>query len=287
MSLTQVIQRQEVRDAFRANAIKERTPKAIRSCPLLVPPTTKLYGIVGHAFDYLARIHLRRKLEGSAVTVLDYGWFAEHEKHRLEWHCVRKQDYKFWVASLSRAKTAAQRYQEGDDNLLQMSQYCQLLANVEILARSGRFDPDFRPHVDISNELIQMIEILDRQEEFCPETLCVLNPRFEAASLVGGADADLVLDDRLIDFKTASRPIVRLEYQLQLAAYTALQRKAGLEGVPPEQQPEFRKVELYFARFGILLSWSLEELFPDGGFDRFCTAFDAELGDEDGGVLFE
>ena len=156
MSLTQVIQRQEVRDAFRANAITERTPKAIRSCPLLVPPTTRLYGIVGHAFDYLARIHIHRKLVGAAVTVLDYGWFAEQEKHRLEWHCVRKQDYKFWMTSLSRAKAAAQKYLEGADNLLQVSQYCQVLANLEILARSGYFDPDFRPHIDISNELIQI-----------------------------------------------------------------------------------------------------------------------------------
>ena len=74
------------------------------------------------------------------------------------------------------------------------------LAYLENIYRINIVDDNaFKPlPAAILNDLQAMLDLL-RPEEFRATTRCVLNPTFPASALVGGADADLIIDDTLID----------------------------------------------------------------------------------------
>ena len=104
-----------------------------------------------------------------------------------------------------------------------------------------------------------------------------MNPEFAASEKVGGADADLVIDNRLIDLKVTLKPSVKIDYLLQLVGYAALHKMGGIIYPDFEHKDSFQTVELYFARQGVLVQWSIDELFPSNGFDHFCAIFESEV----------
>lgn len=99
-----------------------------------------------------------------------------------------------------------------------------------------------------------------------------MNPSFGASSaLVGGADADLIAGDELIDWKVVKRPRQGLRSHLaQLAGYAILSQ---MEGRP------LKTCSLYFARHGITLSIPTAELLSDN-IDEAIERFKRALGGE-------
>src|SRR5260221_14659176 len=94
----------------------------------------------------------------------------------------------------------------------------------------------------------------------------LLNPTFGAAShLVGNADADLIVGDLLVDFKTTARQEVPQKYVLQLVSYLILARYARNLGLP---FPEIRRIGILFTRHGSLLSRDVSELCATSAFEQ-------------------
>lgn len=276
MSLLKFIKRPAIRDAFKTLAIPARTPSWCRGRKPDVASVDTPPGMIGTAFDYLARFHLSRQLQDTQVTLLEGEWIAEKAQPRLDAICGSK-DRRRWRTIVRQARKAAKEYAQGADNLRELADLSQQLASLDVLYRSGRFDPAFKPSANATNELMKLIGHLDPLARFSPQNRCILNPSFDAGQKVGGADADLVIDDRLIDLKTSGKLSVRLDDLLQIVGYAALQRLDGLECGGAKFDQPFQSVELYFARFGELLKWRLEDLFPDKGFDRFCAVFEKEM----------
>lgn len=79
----------------------------------------------------------------------------------------------------------------------------------------------------------------------------VLNPAFEGSRDVGGADADLILDGCLIDFKAMINPRVENLWLYQLLGYVFLDYC---------NRYQIDEVGIYLARQGVFLRWSLSEL---------------------------
>ncbi len=81
----------------------------------------------------------------------------------------------------------------------------------------------------------------------------LLNPVFAASSqLVGGADADLITGDLLVDIKTTKKSAIDVVHLDQLLGYLLLARKA--RSVDPTF-PVVDRVGLYYSRHGHL--WSV------------------------------
>ena len=78
-----------------------------------------------------------------------------------------------------------------------------------------------------------------------------LNPQFEYSRVVGGADADLIVNGMLIDIKATLNPRLEKEWVWQLLGYALLDRF---------DRHEIQYVGLYMARQGLLVWWSLDEL---------------------------
>jgi len=78
----------------------------------------------------------------------------------------------------------------------------------------------------------------------------VVNPILPGSALVGGADADLVLDGCLIELKVSAMSRVNPAWLRQLLAYLLLDR---------DDQLAIRRIGIYLARHGVLIEWDVEE----------------------------
>jgi len=284
MSLTQFVQRPAIKNAFNTYATKERTPRCLRRQPILVRSTSRLPDLVGNALDYLARFHLARKLRDAPIEVYQRERVAELGITRLGMMAyaspdfVSDQDRGYWRQAFDEAQSEVENYVNGASDIQRAAVAVQVFGHLDFMYRNPRrFDANFRPQAEISNELVSLLELFDPLARLAPQRHCLLNPAFAASAKVGGADADLVIDDRLIDFKVTVKPSVTVDHMLQLAGYAALHRLGGIVYPEYEHKDSFHTVELYFARQGVLVQWPIDELFPDGGFDSFCEIFEAEV----------
>ncbi len=287
MSLGEFVRQPIIKEAFKKFATKDRTPKWLRSKPILVPHEGSLNwtGRLGTAFDFLARFHLARQLHGTPVQIAHGGLAAEFLDGRYD-SAVLMDDSIIFTDSdadspegLKRARIEVTAYIEGDGNISALADKCELLGQLAIYHRGNQHNPVFSPFPETRRQLLSLMEVFDANvSELMPHSVCFLSASFDAGDLVGGAVADLVVDDRLIEIKTTKTACVTLDMLLQISGYAALQRMGGLSMNGVSSDTDFSSLEIYFARYGALVRWSIDELFPGDGFDRFCQVFEAVAG---------
>ena len=97
------------------------------------------------------------------------------------------------------------------------------LAQLDAIVRARYVDPnigivDDRDVMDERNLLATLNRFIKDSPSFNfkADTICELNPVFKASALVGGADADLIIDRTLIDIKTTKKPELQREHFNQL-----------------------------------------------------------------------
>jgi hypothetical protein len=136
------------------------------------------------------------------------------------------------------------------------------LAQLDTYFRSGIIDEDFgaiyEEDVMDLGRLLSCVEL----EKFKAQQTCVLNPTFrEASLLVGGADADLLMDGKLIDIKTTSKLEMKREDFNQLIGYYALSRLSGVDRVNGENP--IRELGIYSARYAEFLTFPVDDVIDE------------------------
>ena len=210
---------------------------------LQAPPLTNHYGTVGTAFDYAMRL-LIMKLNHDFVT--DFPLVARHGVlgNRKRQHFITSFDEKRQVFLSNKLQL---------DNLLPD---CIVLAKLESVFRSGLDYPNseifYADEKDVK-DLKNLVSLVDHNL-FIAKKQCVLNPTFgQSSEDLGGADADLIIDGILLDIKTIKNLEFKREYFRQLIGYHILNlREKQMYG-------EFRRLGIYFSRFGILFTFSIPE----------------------------
>ena len=91
----------------------------------------------------------------------------------------------------------------------------------------------------------------DQYRQQLSDITAVMNPTFLGSTDIGGADADLIMDNCLIDIKTEMDPKVWNRIPYQLLGYTLLDY---------EDRYQLNEVGIYFARQGVRLTWTIEHL---------------------------
>jgi len=235
-------------------------------------PQTSNYALIGTAFDYVLRFKLERDYESvdSRPWVAQQGvTFGELGHDEEEIGTDRPlQDI------LIDAQELHQEYLESGvmtDDLLAATLD---LARLDWIYRSGRISDEFgqASEGDI-RDLRQLYEIIP-ESEFTGADTVLLNPTFgSASSLVGGADADLVLDDMLIDIKTVKDGTLKIGYWRQLVGYALL---ADIASEELEHMPEFSEVGIYFSRHGQLWETSTERIYEHEKYEQFKSWFQEE-----------
>ena len=177
---------------------------------ILAQPVSNRYPLMGTAFDYLLRFYLNR-INKNVVTSK---WVAE-----LVPETVRedKELYKISTKIVCKAKLDYYDYLESGKLTRSLLSSAILLAQLDFIYRSGKVVEELGTvHYEDIKDLKKLISIVN-PKIFKAKKTCILNPTFGKASvLVGGADADIILDDMLIDIKTTKF------FKVQRQAYNQL-----------------------------------------------------------------
>jgi len=81
-------------------------------------------------------------------------------------------------------------------------------------------------------------------------------PIFKGSRLVDGADADLIIGSTLVEIKAIGSPDLRLRDLHQVVCYALLDT---------DDQYQLTSIAVLSARFGVLVTWQLEELINEAG----------------------
>lgn len=264
MSLTKFLDDKEVKQKFNETF---KMPKLNFSKEIKLLPATKNYTVMGIAFDYLLRFYISR-LNRSIPN--DNIFKAEMVIHQLKGS--QKADC---MVTIKMTKKEVDKYfsSKGLNEellilLLQISHYDVVYrtGNIAYLPEDiGKVAPE-----DII-DLKRLYSLLQDEMWKCKET-CLLNPVFGNASLlVGGADADLILDDMLIDIKVTTKVGMNREFFNQLMGYYTLNKIAGIEGSSCSNT--INKLGIYTARCGELISFDVNNVIDENTFNDFCHWF--------------
>jgi len=284
VSLTSFMKLADVRER-----LKELRPEVSRKlpAPLLAPPRSDRYALVGVAFDYLLRFEIERR----ANRCTSRGWVAEHAPRVLEDAAKGTVMLKVLEPGGGPASNAPppggfqraarqvqRRLDETRDIFLEYirsrapsgrdqerAAECAIsLAKLDLVFRARCYDPDYEnaEPEDVADILAMLA--LTPFGLLAPSAEIYLNPVFDNAShAVGGADADLISGDLLIDVKTSKQDRIQAEDLDQLFGYLLLARRARRES---RRFPLVRRLGLYYARFAypVLLDatcWTDHPLF--------------------------
>jgi hypothetical protein len=266
--------------------------------------------LVGTAFDYLFRFYLKR-LNPDARTS---SWVAEQvpsifqdnvqsaidsytldrwtSTGRNSWlddmpSVIRYRKRRFEKAGriLAKSKEAYAHYLKYGRINEQLLKSVLLLAQLDPFYRSGQDEYELGTidRRDIQ-DLQALIGLVD-QRLFKAKKICVLNPTFGTGShLVGGADADLLIDNMLVEVKTTKHLQVRRDHWNQLIGYYLLMTIGGIDGV--KSNYKVQRLGIYFSRFGELLTFAVDDAINQKKFRPFVRWFINRAREEQGSFLF-
>ena len=270
MSLTSVIKTKEMR-AFFADEFEKPRGKIIGE--MKAPPLTNRYSMVGIAFDYLMRFYLKHQYP----QAIESTWIAEVSTMLLKKH--EHPLFERALDNLTYSKLMYSEYLESGKLNEEVIRASILLAQLDPYYRATWID-DTLGNVDPQDvrDLQNLISLLN-PSMFKIKDYCLLNPTFnEGSRLVGGADADVIIDSKLIDFKTTKKMDVNRDMFHQIIGYYILATIGGM-GEEKIDASNITEICIYFSRYGILHTYKVDEIInhdtlPDF-IDRFKVRLDA------------
>lgn len=252
MSLTSFVDQPKVRQVFNKYYLLKQEFKPSTRPTLKAAPISKNYAQVVVAFDYLFRFYLERL---NFAYVIDFGWSALGAFRSIE---ENSNNYIVANEIIVDVKSQKQEYIKSglitDDLLHSVLR----LSTLEPIYRANRgFEYIGRAAEEDINDLKQLISLVN-QKDWIGQHRCWLNPRFNAALLVGGADADIVLDDMLIEIKTVKTFCISRSRLNQLIGYYLLD---CINGINDSGKPSsIKRFGIYFSRYGYFWSIKVEDL---------------------------
>lgn len=299
MSLTSFIKDKDINKMFKDEFKK---PRLTEQRDLLSPPITKHYSLIGTAFDYLLRFYID-KLNPNSIS---RGWVSDTSLTLLD---IAKNidsseslcDKLYDASVIEKAKNiiiknpqisipdvynqvseiqqnAEKKYNNFinngivDDELLKT---VISLAKVDVIYRAHIIDENLGIAEEKDIEDLRNLISTVPEDVFNAKEVCILNPTFnEASRMVGGADADIIIDDILIDIKTVKdMKLSRSDFN-QLIGYYILYKIGKVDGLSP--QNEITKIAIYFSRYGYLHIIDLVDVINYNTFPEFIERFKEE-----------
>jgi hypothetical protein len=325
MSLSSFLQNKQVKKRFK----QEFKTSSIRNKPpLLVPPKTHRFSLVGTAFDYLVRFYLQMiypkakkrnliaeetlelarlgieetlendSLHLSTIPALSILFMSKNvvcELTGIEENLYEIQErmadinypserplFPFLFKEYRLVKSIGSAYLRQMDDIIKQSKdclqrniskktfkikelakCCLQLAQIDPILRAGRANPwlGVTDNNDI-DDLCCLFKEFKKQKWIYGHKHVLLNPTFGSASqLVGGADADLILDNVLVDIKCTKKASFDRFVLNQLLGYYILSRISSIDNAPNNHRIKY--ISVYFARFGKLYQANAEEILPE------------------------
>ncbi len=246
MSLTHFIKIPSVRKKF--NNCFPR-PEINLKGEIKSEPISKSHPIIGTAIDYLIRFQLKQVFpkakENPWVSEIAIQVYADRRDKKYFTTAIR--NYTKFIKSGIMTKDLIKSAID--------------LAKFDIIFRSGgMYYPNDLGHYKRKDvkELTTILNNIDFQK-LKIEKRCVLNPAFGRYSrLIGGADADLIIDNILIDIKNTKKLSISREMLNQIIGYYFLGKIGKVKGVG--NWDSINEIGFYFSRYDILYLFKINEL---------------------------
>lgn len=276
MSLTSLLNLPDVREKF-----KDNFPKPLFTVhkPIVAPALTHHPQWVGTVFDYLFRFQLERL---NRQVVLKNHWVAQKSLLILD-QARRDSRNKALIRLHVTAEDIVSRAMLAQEKFLQTGTFSDGV--VKLAVRLAQLDTIYRARwIEIEAENTAYIkakydELNDPVEKavvtdlcgllanvdwsaFKANKRCILNPTFgEASEFVGGADADMLIDDTLIELKTTkSLEFARPTFN-QLIGYYLLYKVGGITvGKRRISNLRIGQIGMYSSRYAHLHRVSIKEV---------------------------
>jgi hypothetical protein len=288
MSLTSILSdrnNQELRDKLKTEFLR---PVFNLKTEIKAQPLTTNWGIVGTAFDYLMRFYLQHHNKDTFIQ--RDTWVADHSYKSLttqfsttkqtEIRTGFHRDKVFKTKDL--LKIINHQYDQTKNNYSKFIASGQLtdelvsntifLAKLDAYFRAGIIDQNFDYHnPDDIKDIHSIISLVDKKN-FTAKEKCYFNPTFGKGSmLVGGADADLIIDNTLIDIKATKHLKLERDHLNQVLGYYVLSLIGGVNNNPKDRPIE--NVGIYFARHGELWTIPIIQFGDKRKFEEFKKWF--------------
>ncbi|TSA44076.1 hypothetical protein D4R51_04575 [bacterium] len=282
MSLTSFLTIKDVKEKF---SQEFPLPEFDLKKKILAPPLTRNFSLVGTAFDYLLRFYLER-LNPRVITRT---WVAENapEEFLLLKGSLNEINLKESLDKLSpndrnlfkkiqglikKAKETHLEFLKTGRLSDKLIKSALLLAQLDIIYRAGYIYANIGKVNPLDVKDLKKLLSLINPKNFKVSKMCFLNPTFGMGSqLVGGADADLIIDGTLIDIKTTKLMRFNHKELNQLIGYYTLSKIGGV-GNPPRKIP-IEKLGIYYARYNMLYEFPLAEVINKKQFPDFIKWF--------------
>ena len=278
MSLTTFLGLKKVRERFNEEFPK---PSFCMDKKILAGPLTKNYTMIGTAFDYLLRFYIQR-LNGSKTIHKKWNAgsvYLRHVHRRAQRFVENEPLYvskrtDSIIKIFEDAKIAYDQYLIDGKVTNELLKAPYGLAQLDHIFRSGFIDPtlgviDKKDLQDLRNLISAVNPRMFRAKA------CVLNPTFgEASVLVGGADADLIINDALIDIKTTMFLELKKNEYHQIIGYYCLYKLNGIDGL--KRRHKISTLGIYYSRFGYLMTFPVKTFINNRKFSSFLKWFRKE-----------
>ncbi len=284
MSLTRLLKQRDVRERFKAEFAKPRIALSGGDA-FATPSPPKRCALIGTAFDYVARLHVASINRNVSCRT----WVAESAVRKLEeaikdGRPVFAPEIKRSTRGLlKRARAIAQVGREEFERCILAREVSDgmlasalLLGQLDQYYRCGLLSREFGTanELDLA-DLRNLLTVLGGppSTNFMASKVCVLNPTFgEASALVGGADADLLIDDTLVELKTTKDLEFSADTFRQLMGYYTLSKIGQISGdVKPK--PVIRNIAIYSSRYGVFHKIAVDTLINAETFPKFMLWF--------------
>ncbi len=221
--------------------------------PLLTPHTSRTSPqLIGTAFDYAVRIELERAsgrmdrmkwiAEGAIDSLRSNAFSGSSDVRRiLDRAAVRMSNAHLFV------RKHFVRRRRDDAWMLRLCRHALKLARLDFLARGGALDDTlFAADDDAACQEVAALLAHAPISRWATASPLLLNPAFgEASRSLGGADADLIAGNELIDLKVTKDANVERRLVNQVLIYLMLADEARSQGLA---FPEIQHLVIYFAR---------------------------------------
>jgi hypothetical protein len=248
------------------------TPKFVSETTIKVEPRTKNYALIGIAFDYLLRFSLGKKYKS---LVHSSTWVSEQVMNYF-------QEGSFITSGnpdnidFDNIDSLMKKKDEENKRVRDKFEKCKKICEEFIYTQIGISDAlleaslflsrlDLIVRVPLKNELnfeveneedLNDLRLLLKNcnlDQFKPKEKIILNPTFgKGSKLVGGADADLIIDNTLIDIKTTKEQKITRPIFNQLLGYYLIYLIGGIDN---HDNVRVENLGLYFSRYDVL--WTI------------------------------
>lgn len=250
---------------FKEAKVKFKTvfpnPKIQVDIPLSAPPLSPNYAIIGHSFDYALRLMLQHKYKRKVICDV------ELRAERGFAQTINKLGGRYILPKLEGKdlkqvqKDVKQKYRKANDGIRKYMKdgivtdlYAEALliyGKFDIVSRCGDIDSVLADELKEDVRDIKTMVDLIKNSDFKVNKKCYLNPTFgEGGGTVGGADADLIIDDTLIDIKATRYLKLQRRDLNQILVYYIMSLIGGING--DKRVKPIKYIGLYFARHGYL-----------------------------------